>query len=1066
MKKILNKITVVFSLVLSVLIAIACGGAGSEEKVSTGNVKLKAQAGDVINVYGLTGTMTEPGTTLYSAVVAQESSIGSSSSSLTSTLKVGLSLNTNQSYRIRVSRNGVEFMETVILQSDFANVHNGVLDISEINGVTSYLTAMAFKAKDLGVTSSVESFLINTIYKNAQSHNAALNSGLIENFDSMAGDFLVSSLHEATDKPLTISLYSLAISRLAYTFKNGGSYSQVKWNRVMELLVAMNSDNSTHKDAIKASMNTYLKENPTTEMSSLSSEQISSAIAEFSLEQYFETIINLEGSSSALPKVTGSVVNTVNPYYFYTGVQGDEVINSLQTGFANVSFSSNPQSSNSTSSALLSEGLVLIGSFVPPVVPDPSSTSTVTAPATALTGSAVFNVRMYNRNGVDENTTATIRGNGDGKIEIIIGGQTFDGYLNGLLVILRGEDDASNVGIFTFSDDSFSKGVMFWMDRTISKGVAYVSEPHTFSFVQSSGSLTHNGQLGGTKLTGSAIFNHTFNDLYDPTSTGTDNLSFEGNGSAIAKIVFSDPNGSESHTFDNAFIYGLFYCKAKVTSLESFEFLFGVFTDNTYSRYIGLATGPSSSGSEDGVWFDFNSGTKKSGSLSATHAPVYSYAGSSLKVNSMIQSYNTTAILKHEGEFSISSRDGDVLKREFDQLTLNVQLIGPLMVTAFAPSSSSQAEEIFQIEVFGDSNFNDFVGFQVGLENTSTWMDYMEGDKISGDLSFAESLSHDYNFTQGSFGAVGNWNSVHITLPSINTNNSSDYGYGVGSIVYNEIGNGTRTDIANHTGSVGANSNFITYFHHDGSVDSTSFFNTAKDIDAGLSLETSSKTLFYVDVKKASSYAQSDLVGQWYSVGIKTPGFDENPSNSFHYFADLSTYNSDGSGNFLKLATSGNGVIGSVTSHTGSIINTTTGKVGDSHAYMNATKDVIVTLDNYLFIELKKGSSYSTSDLTGTWNSFGIKTPQHGVTDSSNFGYDVDRLVFTADGSLTATQLSSSTPSSSPDTGKWSVGSDGKVNTGSEKDYVYMNANKNVMVQIIEHSSGEQAYQFSIFLKK
>ena len=234
--------------------------------------------------------------------------------------------------------------------------------------------------------------------------------------------------------------------------------------------------------------------------------------------------------------------------------------------------------------------------------------------------------------------------------------------------------------------------------------------------------------------------------------------------------------------------------------------------------------------------------------------------------------------------------------------------------------------------------------------------------------------------------------------------------------------------------------------------------------DAG----ATNKVMVLVGDQVNGRYFAEDLAGTWYGAGIKTPIKNTGDPRDFGYDVDQTMLNADGSGSNTPLSTSDDSTPESFPAASITIGSDGTILTGDPNDYlfMNAGKDVMYQFridpsqgEEQLFVELKRGGSYTSADLAGTWYGAGIKTPIKGTSDSANFGYDVDRLTLNADGSGSNTSLSTS-DSFGTETfpaGTVTIDAEGKISFAGSSDYFYLSAGKDVMFQFrIDPVVGEQ----------
>ena len=267
----------------------------------------------------------------------------------------------------------------------------------------------------------------------------------------------------------------------------------------------------------------------------------------------------------------------------------------------------------------------------------------------------------------------------------------------------------------------------------------------------------------------------------------------------------------------------------------------------------------------------------------------------------------------------------------------------------------------------------------------------------------------------------------------------------------------------------------------DGDVDGTDMFifsdayaneDLAADLDNSGAVDADDLAAFAASFGRSgcllSSYSLSDLEGTWYLRSLSTQKNDQ--EDNFGFDTGAFTFQSDGS--FSGTMTDNEGTSWSE-SGTGSIsedgVATWSFDGGGSWStLMNAGKDVM--LGNYqdddelgLDVFVKKSSSYSTSDLEGTWYFRSLCTQKNGQTD--NFGYETGMFTVQGDCSFTG-NLTDSDGDSWNENGTISVSGDGvvtwSVDSGGSLSAV-INASKDVMVG--DYQSPDE-FILNVFVKK
>jgi hypothetical protein len=199
-------------------ISLACGGGGSEQGASGENVRFrfKAQDGDQLIAYTLNGNSLLSPTNAFS-----------SSSLDPSTGLSELNLSKSNSYRIRLSRQGVEFLDTIVLIDQFVHAQNGVLDIGEINALTTLMTWGAIRGANLIPNLSVEAAVKQQLS----------NINLVSNI-RLLSDIVPGNIDEnvfGADFVAQMNLTVISLARLSYAIRDQ-NIDQKRANEVMQLL--------------------------------------------------------------------------------------------------------------------------------------------------------------------------------------------------------------------------------------------------------------------------------------------------------------------------------------------------------------------------------------------------------------------------------------------------------------------------------------------------------------------------------------------------------------------------------------------------------------------------------------------------------------------------------------------------------------------------------------------------------------------------------------------------------------------------------------------------------------
>lgn len=376
-------------------------------------------------------------------------------------------------------------------------------------------------------------------------------------------------------------------------------------------------------------------------------------------------------------------------------------------------------------------------------------------------------------------------------------------------------------------------------------------------------------------------------------------------------------------------------------------------------------------------------------------------------------------------------------------------------------------------------DFSDTLQFESDVSSITTKTLVSESDAVS---HLEENLPY---YTQSDLN--GKWISASLKTPQVGTSAPEDFGYDVDKLDVSD-GVATITTIATppSDGSSGDSDTFSIGLNEDTGVVTEDgdplyiFMSRGKDIMVEFTLQNTNETAQQMGawVKQASSYSQSDLEGTWRTVGLKTPQTETSSSDDLGY--DVDKLEVDGSGNATLTTVDTPPSDGSSgDTDTFQLTIDSTGTISEdgspAYAYMNARKDMIVhfTLHNtgevaqQMDIFVKQASSYSQSDMEGTWRSVGLKTPQATTFNPEDFGYDVDKMVIDAEGNANLTQLSTS-DGSAGDTDSFTlkINSAGEVVMDDSPVYAYLNASKDVMVSFSLLNDGEVAQQMDVWVKE
>jgi hypothetical protein len=216
-----------YSLFLFTFITLLCLNCGSSPTSNSNKgivqLKFKAQENDVIVVYPVEGKLTIPGNVIAQSQLNPETGISE------------LELSTDQSYRIRLKRKGIEYIETIVLIDQFSQEVDGVLDIGELSGVSSLMTWAAFDLE-----SNSELYTVSSALKEALKRLALISEIRV------IPDIKNDNLSEATFgdlKILQMNIASVCIARMSKHLESK-DFTQALWNERVDLIAKMFSDTS------------------------------------------------------------------------------------------------------------------------------------------------------------------------------------------------------------------------------------------------------------------------------------------------------------------------------------------------------------------------------------------------------------------------------------------------------------------------------------------------------------------------------------------------------------------------------------------------------------------------------------------------------------------------------------------------------------------------------------------------------------------------------------------------------------------------------------------------------
>jgi len=212
-----------------VILALACGGgagAGSQSSSSEKtSLRFKAQAGDNIVVYDLSGGLTSPGNVVASGLYNLSQGYAE------------ITLDPGQSYRLRLRRNDLEYMETVVLADQFVLADaEGNLDAGEISALTTAMSWAAIEVASKSPFLQVDSTLVRAL-------EDAQGSGIQSLADVNKANVESSSLFSNTRKA-QLNFLVVIVARVSVHFESQQTLSQSEWSEMVNLI----ADIITHPD--------------------------------------------------------------------------------------------------------------------------------------------------------------------------------------------------------------------------------------------------------------------------------------------------------------------------------------------------------------------------------------------------------------------------------------------------------------------------------------------------------------------------------------------------------------------------------------------------------------------------------------------------------------------------------------------------------------------------------------------------------------------------------------------------------------------------------------------------
>ncbi len=211
--------------VLAAGLAVACSGGGSFSDPANVTIYLKAQSGDQVKAYLLDGSSTNPGTLMATSTYDL------------STSSAALALSDNRSYRLRLVRSGVAFMETALLSEQFSKASGGVLNAGEVSGLT---------------TSFVQAAIHDASANNRSLENELRADLLDRKLTGMEGLLLskASSLGFSQREVNHFNLVIITLARFSKAFESTSTArTQDDWDSIVALFHAWFSDSAAEKAA-------------------------------------------------------------------------------------------------------------------------------------------------------------------------------------------------------------------------------------------------------------------------------------------------------------------------------------------------------------------------------------------------------------------------------------------------------------------------------------------------------------------------------------------------------------------------------------------------------------------------------------------------------------------------------------------------------------------------------------------------------------------------------------------------------------------------------------------------
>jgi hypothetical protein len=333
---------------------------------------------------------------------------------------------------------------------------------------------------------------------------------------------------------------------------------------------------------------------------------------------------------------------------------------------------------------------------------------------------------------------------------------------------------------------------------------------------------------------------------------------------------------------------------------------------------------------------------------------------------------------------------------------------------------------------------------------------------------------------------AGSWNGYSFYTPSSGSSVSS---YLVDKSHYEVTSTGATTqtmDGESDTYNVSIHSETGKQTLTIGSVaiEMEAYMNAGKDLRVWVAEdEDESDQRLGTSVKTANSYAISDLSGIWKGIEMHTPD-ETNYTDGNEFFVSTSTATIDSSGNasftgdYRSDGDLKNGTVqfSNISSNGELLVGST-----QTNLFLSAKKDVMIQAQideedgtiwgQFYSIKVKQATSYTQSDLEGTWHALSFSTPTHGSNDTAELGYSSDTI--TISGTTFAIQNEDTNDAedlghTNSFTNPMTISTNGTISGNPLGDsgiteYTFMNASKDVIIYVSDDSETQGV---SVWLKQ